>query len=312
MKILLATTKPFAPQAVQGIRQIAESAGHRFAKLEKYEGKNPLLDAVKDADALIIRSDVVDEEVLKAAPNLKVVVRAGAGFDNVDLQAATACGVCVMNTPGQNANAVAELVFGMMLYAQRNRFDGSTGRELTGRRLGLYAFGSVPKMVARIARGFDMQVSAYSPILTHDDLRKEGEYGVATLYSSEELFRGSDFLSLHMPLLDDTRACVNYALLSLLPHDGFLINTARKELVAEDDLIRIMEERPQFQYAADVKPDKHDEFLRKFPTRYFATPKKMGAQTAEANVNAGLAAANQIVAFFGHGDQRFRVNPEKK
>jgi D-3-phosphoglycerate dehydrogenase len=308
MKVLLATSKPFASQAVQGIRQIIESAGHQFAKLEKYEGKNSLLDAVKDANALIIRSDIVDEEVMKAAPNLKVVVRAGAGYDNVDLDAASACGVCVMNTPGQNANAVAELVFGMMIYAQRNRFDGSTGHELIGRRLGLYAFGSVPKMVAKIARGFDMQVSAYSPILTHDDLRKEGEYGVATLYSNTELFQNSDFLSLHMPLLEDTRACVNYSLLSLMPQDGFLINTARKELVAEDDLIRIMEERPAFQYATDVKPDKHDEFLQKFPTRYFATPKKMGAQTAEANVNAGLAAANQIVAFFSDGDERFRVN----
>ncbi|MDR2816835.1 MAG: 3-phosphoglycerate dehydrogenase [Proteiniphilum sp.] len=308
MKVLLATSKPFALPAVQGIQHIIESAGHQFVKLEKYEEESQLLDAVKDADALIIRSDIVNKEAMKAAPNLKIVVRAGAGYDNVDLEAATDCGICVMNTPGQNANAVAELVFGMMIYAQRNRFDGSVGHELIRKRLGLYAFGSVAKMVAKIARGFDMPVYAYSPILTHDDLRKEGEYGVIPADSSEELFRNSDFISLHMPLLDDTRRCVNYSLLSLTPQDGFLINTARKELVDEDDLIRIMEERPAFQYATDVKPDKHDEFLQKFPKRYFTTPKKLGAQTAEANKNAGLAAANQIVAFFRDGDECFRVN----
>ncbi|WP_298652946.1 NAD(P)-dependent oxidoreductase [uncultured Proteiniphilum sp.] len=308
MKVLLATSKPFAYQAVQGIQNIIESAGHQFMKLEKYEGESQLLDAVKDVDALIIRSDMIGKEIMKAAPNLKVIVRAGAGYDNVDLDAATDCGICVMNTPGQNANAVAELVFGMMIYVQRNQFDGSVGRELSGRRLGLYAFGNVAKMVAKIARGFDMPVYAYSPTLTHDDLRKEGEYGVITAYTNKELFRNSDFISLHMPLLEETRYCVNYSLLSLMPQDGFLINTARKELVVEDDLIRIMEERPAFQYAADVKPDKHEEFLQKFPKRYFATSKKLGAQTTDANKNAGLAAANQIVAFFRNGDERFKVN----
>lgn len=308
MKILLATSKPFAAGAVQGIRDIIESAGHQFVKLERYEGKKQLLDAVKGASGLIIRSDQIDEEVINAAPNLKVIVRAGSGYDNVDLEAASRRNICVMNTPGQNANAVAELVFGMMIYAQRNQFDGSVGREITGRRLGLYAFGNVAKMVAKIARGFDMPVYAYSPALTHDDLRKEGEYGVITVYSNRELFQNCDFVSLHMPLLDETRRCVNYDLLSLMPQDGILINTARKELVVEEDLIKIMEERSGFQYVTDVKPDKHEEFLQKFPKRYFSTPKKLGAQTTDANKNAGLAAASQIVAFFSTGDDRFRVN----
>lgn len=309
MKVLLATGKPFASQAVQGIQSIIELAGHQFAKLEEYGDASQLHEAVKDADALIIRSDKIGKEAMEAAPNLKVIVRAGAGYDNVDLDAATGKGICVMNTPGQNANAVAELVLGLIIYSQRNQFDGSVGRELKGRRLGLYAFGNVAKNVARIARGFNMTVSAYSPILTHDDLRKEGEYGVFSLYSNTELFQQSDFISLHMPLLEETRNCVNYSLLSLMSPDGLLINTARKELLLEEDLIRIMEERPAFQFATDVKPDKHEEFLAKFPKRYFATPKKTGAQTEEANRDAGLAAANQIVAFFKNGDESFRVNP---
>lgn len=308
MKVLLATSKPFALSAVQGIQQIIESAGHRLVKLEKYEEESQLIDAVKDVDALIVRSDIVNKAVMEAAPNLKVVVRAGSGYDNVDLETATRLGICVMNTPGQNANAVAELVIGMMIYAQRNQFDGSVGREISHRRLGLYAFGNVAKMVAKIARGFDMTVYAFSPTLTHDDLRKEGEYGVVTAYTNQELFTNSDFVSLHMPLLEETRGCVDYSLLSLMPKDGMLINTARKELIVEEDLIRIMEERPSFQFVADVKPARHDEFREKFPKRYFATPKKLGAQTTDANVNAGLAAANQIVAFFLNGDQRFRVN----
>jgi D-3-phosphoglycerate dehydrogenase len=308
MRVLLATSKPFAAQAVNEIQKIIESAGHSFSKLENYTDKSQLLDAVKDADAVIIRSDFIDKEVMDAASDLKIIVRAGAGYDNVDLEAATARNICVMNTPGQNANAVAELVFGLMIYMQRNQFDGSVGREIKGRRLGLYAFGNVAKMVARIARGFEMQVYAYSPILTHNDLRKEGEYGVIATYSNIELFQSSEFMSLHMPLLEDTRYCVNYELLSYMPEDGMLINTARKELLMEEDLIRIMEERPAFQYAADVKPDRHDEFLAKFPRRYFATPKKSGAQTTEANINSGLAAARQIVAFFKNGDDCFRVN----
>src|SRR5690554_4780258 len=286
MKVLLATSKPFASQAVNGIQNVIETAGYKFEKLENYSEKSQLLDALKDVDALIVRSDIVDKEVVDNAPNLKVIVRAGAGYDNVDVLAAKERGICVMNTPGQNANAVAELVYGMMIYIQRNQFNGTVGRELKNRRLGLYAF---------------------SPTLTHDDLRKEGEYGVITAYSNRELFENSDIVSLHMPLLEDTRDIVNYNLLAYMPQDGLLINTARKELIVEDDLIRIMEERPEFQYATDIRPDKHEEFLAKFPNRYFSTPKKTGAQTKEANRNAGIAAAHQIVAFLKKGDDRFRV-----
>jgi len=308
MKVLLATSKPFAAQAVKEIQKIVESAGHSFTKLENYTDKFQLFDAVKDVDAVIIRSDLIDKEVMEAGPRLKVIVRAGAGYDNVDLEAATAHNICVMNTPGQNANGVAELVFGMMIYMQRNQFDGTVGRELKDRRLGLYAFGNVAKMVAKIARGFSMPVYAYSPTLTHDDLRKEGEYGVIAAYSNIELFQSSEIISLHMPLLEDTRYCVNYELLSYMPVDGLLINTARKELLVEEDLIRIMEERPKFQFATDIRPDRHEEFLAKFPGRYFATPKKSGAQTTDANINSGLAAAKQIVAFFNNGDECYRVN----
>lgn len=310
MKVLLATEKPFASNAVDEIQHIIESGGLQFDKIEKYTEKSQLIDAIKDADAVIIRSDIIDKEVMDAAPQLKLIVRAGAGYDNVDLSAATERNICVMNTPGQNANAVAELVFGMLIYVLRNSFDGSTGSELRGRRLGLYAFGNVAKMVAKIARGFDMPVYAYSPIMTDDDLRKEGEYGVIPANSAEELFDNSDIVSLHMPLLEDTRQCVNYNLLSRLPQDGILVNSARKEVVNEDDLMRIMEERPNFRYITDIKPDRHEEFVAKFSKRYFATPKKSGAQTSEANINAGLAAARQIVAFFKNGDETFRVNPK--
>lgn len=308
MKVLLVTEKPFAAQAVAEIKKIIVDAGYEFVVLEKYTDKAQLLEAVKDADGIIIRSDIIDDEVMAAAPKLKTIIRAGAGFDNVQLDVATKRNICVMNTPGQNANAVAELVFGLLLYVERNFFNGTTGHELKNNRLGLFAFGNVAKMVAKIARGFSMPVYAYSPILTHDDLRKEGEYGVISVYSAEELAQNSDIMSLHMPLLEDTRKCVNYDLLSRMPNNGIVINTARKEIVNEDDLIRIMDERPKFKYITDIKPDKHDEFSSKFPGRYFASPKKMGAQTAEANINAGLAAARQMVAFFKSGDDRYRVN----
>ncbi len=308
MKVLLATTKPFALEAVERIQQIIESAGYELLKLQGYSAKAQLLSAVADADALIVRSDMIDSEVMAAAPRLKLIVRAGAGYDNVDLEAATAADIIVMKTPGQNANGVAELVFGMMIYMQRNGFDSTVGYELRNRRLGLYAFGHVAKEVARIARGFDMPVYAYSPTLTHYDLRKEGEYGVITAYTNVELFSNSDIMSLHMPLLDETRHIVDYSLLSLLPEDGMLVNTARKELIVEDDLIRIMEERPAFQFVTDLMPDRHDEFKEKFGKRYFSTPQKSGAQTADSNKNAGIAAANQIVAFFKRGDNQFKVN----
>ena len=308
MKVLLATSKPFASQAVNGIQNVIESAGYTFEKLENYSEKSQLLDALTDVDAMIVRSDIIDAEIINKAPKLKIIVRAGAGFDNVNILAASEKDICVMNTPGQNANAVAELVFGMIIYSQRNQFNGTVGRELKNRRLGLYAFGNVAKKVARIARGFNMAVYAFSPTLTHDDLRKEGEYGVITAYSNRELFENTDIVSLHMPLLEDTREIVNYNLLAYMPHDGLLLNTARKELIVEDDLIRIMEERPAFQYATDIKPKKHEEFLAKFPGRYYTTPKKIGAQTTEANRNAGIAAAHQIVAFIKDGDDRFKVN----
>ncbi len=308
MKVLLATNKPFALEAVERIQQVIESAGYELLKLEGYSVRAQLLSAVVDADALIIRSDMIDREVIAAAPRLKLIVRAGAGYDNVDIEAATAANIIVMNTPGQNANGVAELVFGMMIYMQRNGFDSSVGRELRDRRLGLYAFGHVAKEVARIARGFEMTVYAYSPTLTHYDLRKEGEYGVITAYTNVELFSNSDIMSLHMPLLDETCHIVDYSLLSLLPEDGMLVNTARKELILEADLLRIMEERPAFQFVTDLMPDRHDEFVEKFGKRYFSTPQKSGAQTSDSNKNAGIAAANQIVAFFKKGDEQFKVN----
>lgn len=308
MKVLLATSKPFALQAVQGMQNVIETAGHKFEKLESYTDKSQLLDAVRGVNALIVRSDEIDGEIMDAAPELSIIIRAGSGFDNVDLEAATDRNICVMNTPGQNANAVAEMVFGMMIFMQRNQFNGNVGRELINRRLGLYAFGNVAKKVARISRGFNMAVYAYSPALTHDDLRKEGEYGVITAYSNRELFENSDIISLHMPLLEETRSCVDYKLLAYMAKDGLLINSARKELVVEDDLIRLMEERPAFQYVTDVRPDKHEVFLQKFPNRYFSTPKKTGAQTTEANRNAGIAAAHQIVSYFRNGDEEFRVN----
>ncbi len=308
MKVLLATSKPFSPKAVQGITNIIESAGHELVKLEKYTEQSELIEAVKDVSAIIIRSDIIDKEVIEAAPELKIVVRAGSGYDNVDLDTATKHGVCVMNTPGQNANAVAELVVGMMLYMNRNQFDGSAGKEAINRRIGLYAYGSVAKNVARIAEGLNMTIYAYSRTLAKDTENKVGEFGVHTAYSNEELFDNSDVISLHTPLNENTRKCVNYNLLSRMAQDGLLINTARKEVVNEDDLIRIMEERPAFKYATDIQADKHELFLEKFPKRYFATPKKMGAQTGEANVNAGMASAHQIVSFFKDGDETFRVN----
>ncbi|HBK31380.1 MAG TPA: 3-phosphoglycerate dehydrogenase [Porphyromonadaceae bacterium] len=308
MKVLLATEKPFAPQAVKEIKGIIETAGYTFAVIEKYTHKSELIKALEDVDALIIRSDKIDKEVIDHAPQLKVIVRAGAGYDNVDLNAATQRDICVMNTPGQNANAVAELVLGLIIFMQRNQFDGTSGHELKRKRLGLYAFGNVAKMVAKIARGFEMSVQTYSPSLTHDDLRKEGEYGVLSVYSVEELFETSDILSLHMPLLKETRECVNYALLSRLPEEALLVNTARKEVIKEADLIRIMDERPGFRFITDIQPDNHALFKEKFGNRYFSTPKKSGAQTFEANINAGLAAAKQIVDFFHTGTTRFRVN----
>lgn len=304
MKVLIATEKPFAAAAVEGIRKEVESAGHTLAILEKYTEKSQLLDAVKDADALIIRSDKVDAEVFDAAKQLKIVVRAGAGYDNIDLAAATAHHVVAENTPGQNSNAVAELVFGLLVYTVRNFFNGKSGRELKGKKLGLLAFGNVGRNVARIAKGFDMEVYAYDAFCPAEVIEKSGVHAVA---SRDELFKTCDIVSLHIPATPETKESINYQVVSQLKKNAILINTARKEVINEPELIKLLSEREDLKYVTDIKPDRDEEF-QKFEGRYFSTPKKMGAQTAEANINAGLAAARQINAFFKDGDTKFQVN----
>ncbi|MDR0795661.1 MAG: 3-phosphoglycerate dehydrogenase [Tannerella sp.] len=305
MKILLATDKPFAAIAVNGIRKAIESAGMELALLEKYTQKTQLLDAVKDVDAIIIRSDIIDSEVINAAQQLKIVVRAGAGYDNIDLAAATAHGVCVMNTPGQNANAVAELALGMMVYGVRNLFNGTSGSELMGKKLGIHAYGNVGRNVARIAKGFGMSLYAYDAYCPAETIEKDG---VTVLNSAGELYETCPLISLHIPATPETKKSINYELLSKMPKGALLINTARKEVVNEAELVKLMEERADFKYMTDVLPGNHAELAEKFPGRYFSTPQKIGAQTAEANINAGIAAANQIVKFFLEGDRTFQVN----
>lgn len=305
MKVLVATEKPFAAVAVDGIREVVEGAGYELALLEKYASKADLLAAVADADALIIRSDKVDSEVLDAAGKLKIVVRAGAGYDNVDLAAATAHGVVVENTPGQNSNAVAELVFGMTVMAVRNMYNGTSGSELKGKTLGIHAFGQVGRNVARIAKGFGMEVSALDPYCP--DAAME-EAGVKPVHSVEELYKGNKFVSLHIPATAETRGSVGYDLITLMPKNGVLINTARKEVIDEEGLRRALADRPDLKYVADVKPDNAETLAAEFGERVFFTPKKMGAQTSEANINAGIAAARQVVAFLKDGVDRFRVN----
>ncbi len=305
MKVLVATEKPFAAVAVDGIREVVEGAGYELALLEKYASTADLLAAVADADALIIRSDKVDREVLDAAGKLKIVVRAGAGYDNVDLAAATAHGVVVENTPGQNSNAVAELVFGMTVMAVRNMYNGTSGSELKGKTLGIHAFGQVGRNVARIAKGFGMEVSALDPYCP--DAAME-EAGVKPVHSVEELYKGNKFVSLHIPATAETRGSVGYDLITLMPKNGVLINTARKEVIDEEGLRRALADRPDLKYVADVKPDNAETLAAEFGERVFFTPKKMGAQTSEANINAGIAAARQVVAFLKDGVDRFRVN----
>ncbi len=305
MKILIATEKPFAAVAVDGIRKVAEEAGAELMLLEKYTSKGELLAAVADADALIIRSDKVDAEVIAAAPRLKVVVRAGAGYDNVDLAAATAAGICVENTPGQNSNAVAELVFGMAVMMARNLYNGTSGTELKGKTLGIQAFGQVGRNVARIARGFEMEISALDPYCP-DTVMEEA--GVTPVHSIEELYRDNKVVSIHIPATPETRGSIGYDLIASMPKGGLLINTARKEVIDEEGLIRALDARPDLKYAADVAPDRAAEMKERFGDRVFFTPKKMGAQTSEANINAGIAAARQAVAFLKDGDDRFRVN----
>ena len=305
MKVLIATDKPFAADAVKGIRQVVEAAGYELALLEKYTEKQQLLDAVATADAAIIRSDIFDDEVLTAGKQLKIVVRAGAGYDNIDLVSSKAKNIVVMNTPGQNANAVAELVFGMTVYAIRNFYNGTSGTELLGKKLGIHAYGNVGRNVARIAKGFGMDVYAFDPFLGKEKIEAEG---VKAVDSVEELYSTCQYVSLHIPATAETKNSINYALISKLPKKGVLINTARKEVINEAELVKVLEERSDLKYVTDIKPGIHDELVAKFADRYFATPKKMGAQTAEANINAGIAAANQIVDFFKTGNEKFRVN----
>jgi D-3-phosphoglycerate dehydrogenase len=304
MKILVATEKPFAAAAVEGIKKEAQEAGHEVVMLEKYTEKQQLLDAVSDADAAIIRSDKFTADVFDAAKKLKIVVRAGAGYDNIDLAAATAHGVVAENTPGQNSNAVAELVFGLLVYAVRNFYNGKSGSELLGKRLGILAFGNVGRNVARIAKGFGMEVSAYDAFCPAEAIESAG---VHACKNQAELFETSDIVSLHIPATPETKESINYELVNRLPQGGILINTARKEVINEPELLKLLAERDDLKYIADIMPDANAEF-KKFEGRYFATPKKMGAQTAEANINAGIAAAKQIAAFFKDGCTKFQVN----
>lgn len=305
MKVLIATEKPFAPAAVEGIKKEVSEAGYELALLEKYTEKKQLLDAVADADALIIRSDKIDNEVFDAAKQLKIVVRAGAGYDNVDLAAATAHKVVVMNTPGQNSNAVAELVLGLLVYAVRNFYNGKTGTELKGKKLGILAFGNVGRNVARIAKGFGMDVYAFDAFCPASAIEAAKVTPVA---SRDELFEKCDIVSLHIPATDETRNSINYDVVTKLPKNGILVNTARKEVIDEEGLIKALTEREDLKYIADIAPERAAEFAEKFPGRYFATPKKMGAQTQEANINAGIAAACQIVGFLKDGITKFQVN----
>lgn len=304
MKVLVATEKPFAAAAVEGIRKEIEGAGNELTLLEKYTDKTQLLDAVKDADALIIRSDKVDAEVLDAAKNLKIVVRAGAGYDNIDLAAATAHNVVAENTPGQNSNAVAELVFGLLVFAVRNFYNGKAGTELKGKRLGILAFGNVGRNVARIAAGFGMDVYAYDAFCPKDVIEAAG---VKAVDNQDALFETCDVVSLHIPATPETKLSINAALVGKMKKGGILVNTARKEVINEQELIALMAERTDLKFVTDIKPDADAEFAA-FEGRYFSTPKKMGAQTAEANTNAGIAAAKQINAFFTDGCTKYQVN----
>ncbi|MBW4713569.1 NAD(P)-dependent oxidoreductase [Prevotella denticola] len=304
MKVLIATEKPFAPAAVQGITNELKGAGHEVVLLEKYTEKSQLLDAVKDADAMIVRSDKITPEVLDAARHLKIVVRAGAGYDSIDTAYAKEKGVVVENTPGQNSNAVAELVFGMLVYAVRNFYNGKAGTELMGKKLGILAFGNVGRNVARIAKGFGMEVYAYDAFCPAEAIEAAGVHAVK---SQDELFKTCNVLSLHIPATPQTVKSIDYRLVNLLPKKGILINTARKEVINEEELLKLMSEREDLKFITDIKPDADEEF-KKFEGRYFSTPKKMGAQTAEANTNAGIAAAKQINAFFATGDTKFQVN----
>ncbi len=304
-KVLIATEKPFAAEAIPQIKEVIENAGFEMVLLEKYTDKSELLTAVADADAIIIRSDKITAEVIAAAKNLKIVVRAGAGYDNVDLVAATAAGVTVMNTPGQNSNAVAELAVGLMVMMARGFYNGKAGTELTGRAIGIHAYGNVGRYVGQIAKGFGMKVYAFDPFLNKVDIEKDG---VIAVDSAEELYSACQYVSLHIPANDKTKGSIGYDILSKMPKDAVLVNTARKEVINEAELVKLMEDRNDFSYISDIAPVNKDVFAEKFEGRFFFTPKKMGAQTLEANVNAGVAGAKQIADFINNGDTTYKVN----
>ncbi|MFL5762909.1 MAG: NAD(P)-dependent oxidoreductase [Bacteroidia bacterium] len=303
-KVLLATEKPFSKAASEGIKKILAEAGYETILLENYTNAADLVNAVSDVDAMIIRSDKATKEVIEAGKNLKLIVRAGAGYDNIDLTAATARGIVAMNTPGQNSNAVAELTFGMLVFMARGNFKGTSGTELKGKKIGIHAYGNVGKNVARIAKGFDMEVYAFDPFVSKEAIEKDGIKGVNSV---EELYSTCHYISLNLPATDKTKNSINFELLSKMPNGATVVNTARKEVINEAELKKVFEARPDFKYVSDVMPDNHADLL-KFESRYYCTPKKQGAETSEANVNAGLAAANQIVKFFKNGDKMFQVN----
>jgi len=304
-KILVATVKPFAPAAVEQIKKVVDEAGYQFILLEKYADQADLVKAVADVDAMIIRSDKATREVIEAGKNLKIIVRAGAGYDNIDLAAATESGVVAMNTPGQNSNAVAELALGMMVYMARNGYNGKPGTELRGKKIGLQAYGNVGSRTANIAKGFGMEVYSFDPFIPKEAIESDG---VKCLGSVEELYSTCQYLSINIPANDKTKKSVNFDLISKMPKGATLVNTARKEVVCEESLMKVFAERDDFKYIADIAPDCRAEVEEKYPGRFFFTPKKMGAQTAEANINAGFAAANQIVNFLEKGDITFKVN----
>ncbi len=304
-KVLVATEKPFAPAAVEQIKNVFDKAGYELTLLEKYSDASELLAAVADVDAMIIRSDKATKEVLNAAKQLKVIVRAGAGYDNIDLAAASANGVVAMNTPGQNSNAVAELALGMMVFMARNQYNGKAGTELRGKKLGIHAYGHVGKLVGDIARGFGMEIFAFDPFIPKEAIEKDS---VTVVNSAEALYETCQYISLHIPANDKTKKSINFELLSKMPKNAVLVNTARKEVIDEEDLLKLMAEREDFTYISDIAPDCKEEIAEKHEGRFFFTPKKMGAQTAEANINAGIAAATQIVNFLEKGDTTFQVN----
>jgi D-3-phosphoglycerate dehydrogenase / 2-oxoglutarate reductase len=304
-KVLVATEKPFAAKAIEAITDVFDSAGYELILLEKYTEKAELLKAVEDVDALIIRSDIADKDVIGAAKNLKIIVRAGAGYDNIDLDAATAKGIVAMNTPGQNSNAVAELAIGMMIYLARNQFNGKPGTELRMKTMGIHAFGNVGRIVGTIAKGIGMDVHAYDPFISKEDLTKAG---ATPVLSENELYKNCQYISLNIPATEQTKKSIGYELLSAMPENAVLVNTARKEVIDEEGLLKMFEQRPDFKYISDIAPDCKEEIESKYPGRFFFTPKKMGAQTAEANINAGIAAAKQIVGFLENGDTTYQVN----